>query len=367
MWKTNNYNKSSALLKRAKYLLLLLSLILIVANLYFLTASRQHAHSYSEQQNQATWFLFQLSKEFSELNSILPFAADNDDYHQMALLKYELTWSRFDLLLTSREADTYIALPGARIFFTTLFNQFKELEPKLELISQPHYANQVSQEFDVLYMSMIQYVNTHFRIKSPLYRNQMQQAQQLSDIQLASLLLLILCVWLVMYIFHKESQYHKQLSLTDSLTGIANRLAMFSELNRMIQSQQSFSILLLDLNKFKQINDCYGHNAGDQVLKTITNRLSQLGLDCYRIGGDEFAVISQHTNLITVEKMVNTIHQSVFKPITINNGVSFDLTASIGIARYPEDSQQVAELLTHADLSMYSDKRSREIHAVNDR
>lgn len=126
MWQRNNYNQSSAILKRAKYLLLLLSLVVIIANLYFLSATRQHAKSYSEQQNQATWFLFQLSKEFSELNSILPFAATDEDYHQRALLKYELTWSRFDLLLTSREADTYIALPGARIFFSTLFSQCKE-------------------------------------------------------------------------------------------------------------------------------------------------------------------------------------------------------------------------------------------------
>ncbi|EGA64634.1 GGDEF domain-containing protein [Vibrio brasiliensis] len=367
MWQRNNYNHSSAILKRAKYLLLLLSLIVIVANLYFLTATRQHAQSYSEQQNQATWFLFQLSKEFSELNSILPFAASSEDYYQKALLKYELTWSRFDLLLTSREADTYIAMPGARIFFSTLFSQFKSLEPRLELASHSDYTERVSKEFDVLYMSMIQYVNTNFRIKSPLYREQMQQARDLNDIQFASLLLLIVCVCLAMYIFHKESEYHKQLSLTDSLTGIANRLAMFSELNKRTQSEQPFSILLLDLNKFKQINDYHGHYAGDQVLKTVSRRLSRLGLECYRIGGDEFAVISDQIDLTHINKMTKTIHNKVFKPIKIKDGTRFELTTSIGIARYPEDSQQVAELLTHADISMYSDKRSNEIHAVINR
>ncbi|MGY5538292.1 GGDEF domain-containing protein [Vibrio sp. Hep-1b-8] len=365
MWQRNNYNQSSAILKRAKYLLLLLSLVVIIANLYFLSATRQHAQSYSEQQNQATWFLFQLSKEFSELNSILPFAATDEDYHQRALLKYELTWSRFDLLLTSREADTYIALPGARVFFLTLFSQFKALESRLELLNHPDYVEKVSDEFNILYMSMIQYVNTNFRIKSPLYRDQMKQAQNLNDIQFASLMLLVLCVCLAMYIFHKESEYHKQLSLTDSLTGIANRLAMFSELKRRTDSDTPFSILLLDLNKFKQINDYHGHYAGDQVLKAVTRRLSRLGLECYRIGGDEFAVISNQTDLAVINKTIDTIHQNVFKPIKIKDGTQFELTTSIGIARYPEDSLNVAELLTHADLSMYSDKRSHEIHAVS--
>ena len=358
MWQRNNYNHSSAILKRAKYLLLLLSLIVIVANLYFLTATRQHAQSYSEQQNQATWFLFQLSKEFSELNSILPFAASSEDYYQKALLKYELTWSRFDLLLTSREADTYIAMPGARIFFSTLFSQFKSLEPRLELASHSDYTERVSKEFDVLYMSMIQYVNTNFRIKSPLYRDQMQQARDLNDIQFASLLLLIVCVCLAMYIFHKESEYHKQLSLTDSLTGIANRLAMFSELHRKIELKQQFQVFLLDLNGFKAVNDKFGHKAGDMVLQAFAQRISSLDMKCFRIGGDEFAVISDGLDAEAIKTISQCIRQQMEESVTINNGHQIKVSASVGYACFPYDSRDIHELLLIADTTMYSEKHA---------
>ncbi|MCZ4292776.1 GGDEF domain-containing protein [Vibrio sinaloensis] len=358
MWQRNNYNQSSAILKRAKYLLLLLSLVVIIANLYFLSATRQHAKSYSEQQNQATWFLFQLSKEFSELNSILPFAATDENYHQRALLKYELTWSRFDLLLTSREADTYIALPGARIFFSTLFSQFKALEPRLELIKHPDYVEKVSDEFNVLYMSMIQYVNTNFRIKSPLYRDQMKQAQNLNDIQFASLMLLVLCVCLAMYIFHKESEYHKQLSLTDSLTGIANRLAMFNELHRKIELKQPFQVFLLDLNGFKEVNDKFGHKAGDMVLQAFASRISSLDKKCFRIGGDEFAVISDGLDADAIKNISQSIRQKMEELVTISDDHQIKVSASVGCACFPYDSREINELLLIADTTMYSEKHA---------
>lgn len=358
MWQRNNYNQSSAILKRAKYLLLLLSLVVIIANLYFLSATRQHAQSYSEQQNQATWFLFQLSKEFSELNSILPFAATDEDYHQRALLKYELTWSRFDLLLTSREADTYIALPGARVFFLTLFSQFKALESRLELLNHPDYVEKVSDEFNTLYMSMIQYVNTNFRIKSPLYRDQMKQAQNLNDIQFASLMLLVLCVCLAMYIFHKESEYHKQLSLTDSLTGIANRLAMFSELHRKIELKQPFQVFLLDLNGFKDVNDKFGHNAGDMVLQAFASRISSLDQKCFRIGGDEFAVISDGLDADAIRNISQNIRKKMDLIVTINDDHQIKVSASVGCACFPYDSREVNELLLIADTTMYSEKHA---------
>lgn len=339
-------------------MLLLLSLVVIIANLYFLSATRQHALSYSEQQNQATWFLFQLSKEFSELNSIIPFAANNEDYYRKAQLKYELTWSRFDLMLNSKEADTYIALPGARIFFSTLFNQFKALEPRLELLSHPDYTEQVTQEFGVLYMSMIQYVNTNFRIKSPLYRDQMKQAQNLNDIQFASLMLLVLCVCLAMYIFHQESEYHKQLSLTDSLTGIANRFAMFNELQHKIELKQPFQVFLLDLNGFKSVNDQFGHKAGDMVLQAFAQRISSLEKKCFRIGGDEFAVISDGLDADAIKNISQSIRQKMEESVAINDGHMIKISASVGCACFPYDSREINELLLIADTTMYSEKHA---------
>ncbi|WP_159650842.1 GGDEF domain-containing protein [Vibrio atypicus] len=348
----------SPLLARAKALLLMMSVILIVANLYFLSSTRQLAESYSARQNQATWFLFQLTKEFSELTAITPFAASNKNHHEKTLLKYELTWSRFDLLLNSREADTFINLPGARTFFSTLFINFQALESQLTSINDPTQAKLLSQQLSNLYLGMIQYINTNFRIQSPLYRDQMMQAQMLHQSQIALLLLLALCASLAGYIIHIEAKHHRQLSLTDSLTKVNNRLALFIDLERFVEHDKEFTLYLLDLNGFKQINDKYGHQAGDKALKEIARRLLSLKLPCYRIGGDEFALIeldSMYRKPIWQEIEACFDHR-----VEITDKNRALLSTSIGVASYPKDTNQINQLISIADKNMYRMKFKRE-------
>lgn len=355
MPKFNNTQDPFSLLKQAKYLLLLLSAVLIIANLYFLSATRQHAHSYSEQQNQATWFLLQLTKEFTELNTTIPLSANNDEYRDRTLLKYELTWSRFDLLLTSDEADSFISLPGARNFFNTLFSNFQSLEPRLIAAQTPEQAARLGLEFDVLYDAMIKYINTHFRVQSPTYIKQQTTAQNLNKVQLASMILLVFCVILVTYILQKEAEYHKQQSLTDSLTGIGNRLSLFNQLKYRIFQKKSFQLFLLDLNDFKQVNDQYGHQAGDKVLKVFAERLSQVEANCYRIGGDEFAIISRPLDEEEVSRTTIKIQHLIRETIYSANNV-LHISTSIGSAQYPADAEKLNELMQIADKDMYKDK-----------
>tara|TARA_Y100001956_G_scaffold82110_1_gene101782 strand:- start:2641 stop:3753 length:1113 start_codon:yes stop_codon:yes gene_type:complete len=341
----------SPILSRAKFLLLVMSVILIVANLYLLSATRHLADSYSARQNQATWFLFQLTKEFSELSAIVPFSAKSEAYRNQTLLKYELTWSRFDLLLNSREADTFIRLPGAKTFFETLFNNFKQLEHELELLEQPYYADNVSKRVSSLYMAMIQYINTNFRIQSPLYREQMKQAEMLHSAQIALLVLLAISASLAGYIIHLEAKHHRVLSLTDSLTKIRNRLALFNDLNKHLLEQKPFTIYLLDLNGFKQINDKHGHQAGDKALKEIAKRLSTVGLPCYRIGGDEFALIEFKG--ASRDMVCAQINHCFIERIQIDREQFATLATSIGVASYPKDALQISQLISIADGEMY--------------
>ncbi len=341
----------SPLLSRAKFLLLVLSVVLIVANLYLLTATRHLADSYSARQNQATWFLFQLTKEFSELSAITPFSPQSPEYQNQTLLKYELTWSRFDLLLNSKEADSFIRLPGAKSFFETLFTNFKQLEPDLELIDHSYYADKVGQRISNLYMSMIQYINTNFRIQSPLYQEQMKQAEMLHHAQVALLILLIISATLAGYIIHLEAKHHRALSLTDSLTKIRNRLALFNDLNKHLLEQKRFTIYLLDLNGFKQVNDKHGHQAGDKVLKEVAERLRQLRLPCYRIGGDEFALLDFGGSKSDV--ILARINSCFGQKISIDNDNEALLTTSIGTATYPQDAIQINQLISIADSEMY--------------
>lgn len=356
---SQNRSELSPLLARAKFLLLVMSVVLIVANLYLLSATRHLADSYSARQNQATWFLFQLTKEFSELTAITPFSAENEVYREQTLLKYELTWSRFDLLLNSRESDTFIRLPGAKTFFETLFNNFKQLEPKLELIDQPYYADDVSKRISSLYMAMIQYINTNFRIQSPLYREQMKQAETLFSVQIALLVLLAISASLVGYIIHREAQHHRELSLTDSLTKIRNRLALFNDMQQHLIEQQPFTLYLLDLNGFKQINDKHGHQAGDKALQSIAQRLTRLGFPCYRIGGDEFALLD--LKRINKQRVFDKIYSCFNESIQINDDQNARLSTSIGIASYPQDALHISQLISIADADMYEMKFNRHL------
>lgn len=358
MWTSIKQNNLSPFLKQAKILLLILSGVLLVANLYVLSATRHHALSYNEQQNQATWFLFQLTKEFSELNSITQFATENDVLNDKTALKYELTWSRFDLLLSNQESDTFISLPGAEDYFSNLFQRFQQLEPKVTSIKTQQDADALSRELNQLYMSMIQYVNTNFRVKSPLYQEQMQQARKLNYVQIALLILLISCSVLTIFILHKESKYHKQQSLTDSLTGICNRLALFQDLAQRLNDQQPFTLYLLDLNRFKQINDRFGHQVGDQVLKVFAKRLRQINPACYRIGGDEFAMLIDNETFSDYNHIIDSVKRVVQSTILTIGDVEVKTDTSIGFATYPADSDEIHELMLIADSNMYREKHA---------
>ena len=350
------------ILSRAKVLLIFLSAILIVANLYFLSATRDLARSYSEQQNQATWFLFQLTKEFSELKSLTLLAEKDDSYIDNVILKYELTWSRFDLLINNRETESFISLPGAQSFFNSLFHQFQALEPKLEQFEESGDPElKLSHDFEQQYMAMIQYVNTNFRIKSPLYESQMKLAQALTQAQFVLMMLLFACVGVVSYIIHKEALFHKQASLTDSLTGIPNRLAFMRQLTDNIEQATEFSLILLDLNGFKKINDSHGHQAGDLALRIVSARLVELmsrhNLSVFRIGGDEFAVLTNSADETTIKQLSESINRCFDDSITIQNQKVY-LSTSLGIATYPHDATSLNQLISIADQSMYQKKFS---------
>ena len=156
-----------------------------------------------------------------------------------------------------------------------------------------------------------------------------------------------------------EQKVH-ELARYDSLTGLPNRSMFLGELDRAIARAQrhgaEFAVAFIDLDRFKTINDTLGHDAGDELLKAMAERL-RLALRrtdlVARLGGDEFVVLldggSSGTELLTVaQKMLAAIGQ----PLTIQ-GCSFLVTCSIGIGRYPADGADAAALLKHADAAMY--------------
>ncbi len=153
----------------------------------------------------------------------------------------------------------------------------------------------------------------------------------------------------------------------DILTSLPNRMNYYDNLNKAIQmakrGQYRVGVFFIDLNHFKEVNDSLGHEAGDHLLKEVSDRL----LLCVReedtvarLGGDEFAIIlTEIKEAQDAVKIVQKIIQIVEKSFYINEHF-LSPSLSIGISIYPEDGEESGILLNHADQAMYSVKQNRE-------
>lgn len=347
----------------AKLTLLVITLGLLIANILLLKETRSLARSYSDSQNQATWFLFQLAKEFSDLVIESSHAENNRDNLKRVELKYELTWSRFDLLINSKESDSFLSRPEVRLFFVELYEQFQALESTLQqaLDGEQTSATLFYREVSTLYLSMNDYVTRNFRVASPLYQQQQAQAQLLYQVQVVLLGIFVLCVSIMAYLFYQEALFHKKMALTDPLTQLPNRMGLFTDIEKTIRSGDQFSIYLLDLNGFKAINDTLGHQAGDLALLEVARRLKRLensSIRVFRMGGDEFAVLCQHGENGEHQVLNQAIHQLFVPPIQLESGPA-KISTSLGRASYPDDSDNVDTVINIADKRMYRMKFAR--------
>ncbi|MCK6264027.1 GGDEF domain-containing protein [Vibrio sp. ZSDE26] len=348
-------------LSRSKTLLIVLSIILIIANFYLLSSTRDLTKSYTNQQNQATWFLFQLMKEFSELRSVSPYMLEGEKEFERTWLKYELTWSRFDILLYNQESHQFMALKGAQAFFELLFSRFKKVEEHLEQATDIERLSAVNRDFDLIYNEMVTFINENYRLKNPLHKKRIEQAQQLAYIQYLLMMLLFSCIALVSYIFYKESKQHKKLAYTDTLTGIPNRFSLFESLEES-RKESAFTLFLLDLNGFKSVNDSFGHQAGDEALSQIAWRLTNMILidqyKAYRMGGDEFAIILRSNLPDDIHNIISQIEACFEETIQLEGGYNVRLGCSVGTSSYPDDTMEISQLISIADHNMYKMKKT---------
>jgi len=151
----------------------------------------------------------------------------------------------------------------------------------------------------------------------------------------------------------------------DSLTGTSNRASLFSHLSKTLIEADQHSlpvwVAFLDLDRFKQINDRFGHPVGDQLLITVTKRLTRvlrhtdmLG----RFGGDEFVIVMKGSPTETMSSdLIERLMSSIREPIKID-GNHLRVGCSIGVATYPDDGKTADELLASADAAMYRAKQS---------
>ncbi|KPN89889.1 EAL domain-containing protein [Pseudomonas nunensis] len=150
----------------------------------------------------------------------------------------------------------------------------------------------------------------------------------------------------------------------DALTGLPNRTLLEDRLKQAILYAQRYNrlvtVVFLDLDKFKLVNDSLGHSAGDELLKTVAQRM----LECVRrtdtvvrLGGDEFVIIlfDQPSDIDGVTPALHKIQEAILRPIQIS-GHTLHVTCSMGLATYPADGNDTDTLLSNADAAMYRAK-----------
>ena len=146
----------------------------------------------------------------------------------------------------------------------------------------------------------------------------------------------------------------------DSLTGLPNRLQFELQVSSFLDRRQAFTMMVLDLDNFKQINDTLGHEAGDGVLTDSSVRIQSAMPDngfVARLGGDEFAFLLPGNDQDMIDRVVDDISRVITKSFTVES-YNIALGVSIGIALYPVHGSQLSELLRCADVAMYLAKNA---------
>ena len=159
----------------------------------------------------------------------------------------------------------------------------------------------------------------------------------------------------------------------DALTGLANRTLLARRMDLAVEKarkkDEPLALLIVDLDRFKEVNDSLGHHTGDLLLRQVANRLSWAVRDTdlvARLGGDEFAVLLPAVGSAENAGMVaEKILQALAMPVTLE-GLELEIAGSVGVALCPSDSGDGHELLRHADIAMYAAKREKSGVAVYD-
>jgi len=154
----------------------------------------------------------------------------------------------------------------------------------------------------------------------------------------------------------------EQLAFYDPLTGLANRALMIDRLRQAVARAerygQTLSLLFMDLNRFKEINDTRGHGVGDAALAEVARRFRAVmrrSETLARIGGDEFVAIVENVTRANVIGIIHRLKGALAEPIVVE-GKAHNLSVSVGVADFPKDSTQPESLLQLADIAMYEAK-----------
>ncbi|MBC3933987.1 sensor domain-containing diguanylate cyclase [Undibacterium rugosum] len=164
----------------------------------------------------------------------------------------------------------------------------------------------------------------------------------------------------------KSEHLIKKMAFFDKLTDLPNRSYFDEKIESMLlraeQEHTLLGLVFIDLDDFKPVNDRYGHEVGDELLKAVAGRLQACVRQndvAARLGGDEFVVIMPDLQDEQAAQILSErLRESIYQPFTLNSVGQLKISCSVGIALYPDHGKTVAEIMRHSDIAMYAAKRA---------
>lgn len=156
---------------------------------------------------------------------------------------------------------------------------------------------------------------------------------------------------------------------TDELTSLGNRRLFYERMGVLLDErprERRLALLLIDLDRFKEVNDSLGHQFGDKLLRQVGPRLRDACNSddtIARLGGDEFSIIMDGGDMRSAVELARRVQSALDKPFQLD-GVPVKISASIGISLFPEHAQDANQLLRHADVAMYAAKETHASHRI---
>lgn len=351
------------MLKLARHTRYLYQWLLVPLTLVFIYFSAMNLVStfflLEKYRHETIWSLENLNREIeSTIHESQLYLAKATTSHQLRF-QYELLWSRLPVVQSSLHQDPNLkSVPGLDTMVNEVFERVKSMDTEFTGEHEPdptrlsHWITALEHDRENLTRCLVNDVSAgNGRYSRAAWRDLLTS---ISSVGLALLVLLLLVGHLIYVLMRERDQQRTQIE-RDSLTGLYSRDYIINQLNDLCKSRHEFYVVFLDLNKFKSINDTYGHQAGDQVLINVARQfqasLEKIG-SVGRIGGDEFIWLIPHTDQHQINQYYNQLTQKLSQPLKFGEQL-LPTSLSAGAIQASLCNYNPSKVLEKGDAAMY--------------
>ena len=340
---------------RAKLLLLAIILCSFVGVTGWIVWHYDRAYTLATRHTQlSAWALAQLELELHEFESSVDyFRAGRIDQAQLNEA-YDMAWNRLDVFLTGKEAKAIRQRFGAELLLRDLFQQLQHYEPLVTSAQlEPQDLEPLHQMLEHMLPKVRNLMVLNFTGPQAMSDNAALEHSKTQNFVILGCLLLLGLVMVLLLLLEARRQHF--LIWHDALTRLPNRAAFIQRLRQLCVGGQQVVLCLLDLNRFKEVNDSLGHAVGDQLLLAVADKLRQSlpeGVWLARIGSDEFALLMSNQKSEAAWFAYTKRLQTGLERLLYRADPAHRVSVSIGVSQYPQPASNADELLLFADLAL---------------